>query len=307
MALPFSLSGEEDDESVATLAIAATSEVKNSIRNIHALVGVEGSLVTRVMKRLSDILNSNLWHATSNIRDKQAVLREARAHLEFFEARMEDLQSTDDRYQKYFLLRCGVIDFMSLLGGANSPWNEKREALEKLNRDLDLILSNPVFGELPSVVSGQNFVVDTAGVLFTINYLWKMLRVSTSRRNIGRFKPSLPSWAAFYTLEGPQRPPLHPEDVDAIGNRALQPRYADSENLRFIYDAGMAYERFFSGEVREMSRGELHCGICMEDIDRRDVARLYPCVHGFHLNCIQRWLVNHSDCPICRVRPAIVV
>jgi len=40
------------------------------------------------------------------------------------------------------------------------------------------------------------------------------------------------------------------------------------------------------------------CSICLEPIS--EAAGLLPCGHHYHGHCIQQWLVEHGDCPVCR-------
>ncbi|RKO88642.1 hypothetical protein BDK51DRAFT_13762, partial [Blyttiomyces helicus] len=44
------------------------------------------------------------------------------------------------------------------------------------------------------------------------------------------------------------------------------------------------------------------CSICLECFRDRDLVRQLPCRHFFHVQCIDRWLVQRTSvCPLCRV------
>lgn len=46
---------------------------------------------------------------------------------------------------------------------------------------------------------------------------------------------------------------------------------------------------------------EFTCAICLSDFDEGEGIRVLPeCLHSFHAPCIDMWLYNHSNCPICR-------
>lgn len=43
------------------------------------------------------------------------------------------------------------------------------------------------------------------------------------------------------------------------------------------------------------------CPICLGEFENGDKVRMLPkCNHGFHVTCIDTWLVSHSSCPNCR-------
>jgi len=43
------------------------------------------------------------------------------------------------------------------------------------------------------------------------------------------------------------------------------------------------------------------CAICMDDFIEDSKIRILPCFHGFHLDCIDKWLKEYNyKCPICR-------
>ncbi|XP_002510592.2 E3 ubiquitin-protein ligase ATL23 [Ricinus communis] len=45
------------------------------------------------------------------------------------------------------------------------------------------------------------------------------------------------------------------------------------------------------------------CAVCLDEIESEQPARLVPgCNHGFHLECADTWLSNHSVCPVCRAK-----
>ena len=41
------------------------------------------------------------------------------------------------------------------------------------------------------------------------------------------------------------------------------------------------------------------CPICLES-DKKSWIQFYVCGHEFHDECIQKWLIDHHDCPLCR-------
>ncbi len=45
------------------------------------------------------------------------------------------------------------------------------------------------------------------------------------------------------------------------------------------------------------------CAICVDEFSEGDEQRVLPCNHSFHLQCIDEWLINHSDlCPLCKMQ-----
>ncbi|KAL4554821.1 hypothetical protein LXL04_037427 [Taraxacum kok-saghyz] len=44
-----------------------------------------------------------------------------------------------------------------------------------------------------------------------------------------------------------------------------------------------------------------NCAICLQDFENEEEGRELPnCGHGFHLDCIDEWLIRQGSCPICR-------
>ncbi|KAF3327046.1 E3 ubiquitin-protein ligase [Carex littledalei] len=43
------------------------------------------------------------------------------------------------------------------------------------------------------------------------------------------------------------------------------------------------------------------CSVCLGEFKEDESLRLLPeCTHAFHVECIDKWLESHSNCPICR-------
>lgn len=43
------------------------------------------------------------------------------------------------------------------------------------------------------------------------------------------------------------------------------------------------------------------CTICLSLFEIENDVRRLPCMHLFHMDCVDQWLVTNKHCPICRV------
>lgn len=43
------------------------------------------------------------------------------------------------------------------------------------------------------------------------------------------------------------------------------------------------------------------CTICLSEFEDSEDVRRLPCMHLFHVECVDQWLSSNKRCPICRV------
>ncbi|KAG6658773.1 RING-H2 finger protein ATL16-like [Carya illinoinensis] len=56
----------------------------------------------------------------------------------------------------------------------------------------------------------------------------------------------------------------------------------------------------FRGEGK--ARSSVCCVVCLNEFQEEDMQRVLPqCSHAFHLDCIDIWLQNNANCPLCRL------
>ena len=51
---------------------------------------------------------------------------------------------------------------------------------------------------------------------------------------------------------------------------------------------------------RELPPDARQCLICLDDFKVGDVRKTLPCLHGFHEDCVDKWLRTNACCPICK-------
>jgi E3 ubiquitin-protein ligase Arkadia len=53
--------------------------------------------------------------------------------------------------------------------------------------------------------------------------------------------------------------------------------------------------------IKEQISVEEKCTICLCEYNQNEHVRRLPCMHLFHIECVDRWLTQSKRCPICRI------
>ncbi|XP_003617542.3 NEP1-interacting protein 1 [Medicago truncatula] len=62
----------------------------------------------------------------------------------------------------------------------------------------------------------------------------------------------------------------------------------------------LPFQQFCSNKMMKLYN-ESCCSICLQDFENEELVRILPkCSHIFHLECIDKWLIQQGSCPICR-------
>ncbi|GIY03479.1 e3 ubiquitin-protein ligase RNF167 [Caerostris darwini] len=68
-------------------------------------------------------------------------------------------------------------------------------------------------------------------------------------------------------------------------------------------DSRLSSQHLRQLQVTTYQKGDPYetCAICLEDYKNKDKLRILPCLHGYHVKCIDPWLTeNKRFCPVCK-------
>ncbi|KAL0480391.1 E3 ubiquitin-protein ligase Arkadia [Acrasis kona] len=58
--------------------------------------------------------------------------------------------------------------------------------------------------------------------------------------------------------------------------------------------------KFKIENLEQVPQDNKECMICFDEFKEQDEVRRLPCLHLFHVPCIDKWLLSNSTCPICK-------
>lgn len=100
-------------------------------------------------------------------------------------------------------------------------------------------------------------------------------------------------------------PPLYTEKPTISSNNLIQSSSAIDSKLKISppNDDDQNFSRFLESDEKSAESSEksdeTECIICMEEFENGEKIRYLPCMHYYHQNCIDDWLMRSFTCPRC--------
>ena len=82
--------------------------------------------------------------------------------------------------------------------------------------------------------------------------------------------------------------------IDSIGQGILvEPFVMDDK-------PGICLNKLINNTTVEIATNPFFCPICQHTQENATISRSLPCTHKFHIECIDYWLKDNINCPMCR-------
>ena len=131
-------------------------------------------------------------------------------------------------------------------------------------------------------------------------------RVVLNERGLGEHfgaGASDPFLVAMETLmsSSPQFRTMH--GLDGMSYEQLLSQFGDgSENMGAREGHIASLPESIVSNAEALPADSRQCSICLEDFKDGDTRKILPCLHGFHKDCVDKWLRQNGACPICKFR-----
>uniref|UniRef100_A0A1J3IM24 RING-type E3 ubiquitin transferase n=1 Tax=Noccaea caerulescens TaxID=107243 RepID=A0A1J3IM24_NOCCA len=168
-------------------------------------------------------------------------------------------------------------------------------------RDVTFPPPPPIFHRASS--TGTNFpiiIVAVIGILATafllVSYYVFVIKCCLSWHRIdilGRFSIS--------------RRRRHDQDPLMVHSPEIRSRGLDEAVIRaipiFKFKKRVDGDKQNDGVGDEEEKSSQECSVCLNEFQEEEKLRILPnCCHLFHIDCIDIWLQNNANCPMCRTR-----
>ena len=139
------------------------------------------------------------------------------------------------------------------------------------------------FTDWSMVIFGALFIEDRDDCVECSDFVYKMCRMTVS-------------WIAFLVLSWLWASFI----IFVCQKRNASNRHDPSEAINVNELQKIDLEKL-PKRTAEEEETNLVCSICHDDYKVGEVLRLLKvCPHSFHAECVDKWILQHSTCPICR-------
>ena len=106
----------------------------------------------------------------------------------------------------------------------------------------------------------------------------------------------------MYRGAGLGRRRLH-NNIDNMSYEQLLAAFGDGTENRGAQEGDIrALPTATITDVNSLPTDARECMVCLEEFANGDHRKTLPCLHGFHRDCIDKWLRTNGACPICKHR-----
>jgi hypothetical protein len=92
-------------------------------------------------------------------------------------------------------------------------------------------------------------------------------------------------------------------DIDGMSYEQLLQAFGDGSENRGADEyaiASLPTSRITTEHANCENTDHNNCSICLEHFKPGDSKKSLPCLHGFHAQCVDKWLRSNGSCPICK-------
>ncbi|XP_077251994.1 E3 ubiquitin-protein ligase SDIR1-like [Tasmannia lanceolata] len=159
--------------------------------------------------------------------------------------------------------------------------------------------------------------VNTNSMAFLVTVLLLLMILNSHRMSPNFLVFFLPSEVDYEALRAfdsyitPGAPSMSEDEIDALpvhkykvqshhtSTSATQRPARSFFVILFTWSKAKAYR---CNRHHPLQPDELTCSVCLDQVNVGELIRSLPCLHQFHVNCIDPWLQQQGTCPVCKFR-----